>query len=187
MPRLLPLLSFATGSLILATLYRKSISRAEHGTKNEGREQKKKSHQPAQVISRFRKWLFCVPRKFLPKRIPSRKGGHLILNGLLVGALCLVVIGTVYLLEGVASWLPSAYKLGSIFKYLALAGGVLCGAWMEVNYFAEHIRHYASMASLFQAAGLRFDDYFNWAEQAGKDRQEGVEKQGFRRRRCSIA
>jgi hypothetical protein len=177
MPRLLPLLSFATGSLILATLYRKSISRAGHGTKNEGREQEKKSHQPAQVISRFRKWLFCVPRKFLPERIQTRKGGHLILNGLLVGALCLVVIGTVYLLEGVASWLPSAYKLGSIFKYLALAGGVLCGAWMEVNYFAEHIRHYASMASLFQAAGLRFDDYFNWAEQAGKDRQEAVEKQ----------
>ena len=42
---------------------------------------------------------------------------------------------------------------GRGFKYLALAGGVLCGAWVEVNFFAEHIRRYASMASLFQAAG----------------------------------
>jgi hypothetical protein len=48
---------------------------------------------------------------------------------------------------------------------------------VEVNFFAEHIRHYASMASLFQAAGLRLDDYSNWAEQAGKERQEVVEKQ----------
>jgi hypothetical protein len=66
---------------------------------------------------------------------------------------------------------------GRGFKYLALAGGVLCGAWVEVNFFAEHIRHYASMASLFQAAGLRFDDYFNWPEQAAKDQKEAVEKQ----------
>src|SRR5260370_12510569 len=113
----------------------------------------------------------------LPKQIQSRKGGHLILNSLLVGALSLVVIGTVYLLEGVVPWLTSAYKLGSIFKYLAFAGGVLCGAWVEVNFFAEHIRHYSSIASLFQAAGLRLDDYSKWAEQAGKDRQEGFEKQ----------
>jgi hypothetical protein len=48
---------------------------------------------------------------------------------------------------------------------------------VEVNFFAEHIRHYASMASLFQAAGQRFDDYFNWPEQAAKDQKEAVEKQ----------
>jgi len=142
-PRLAALLSFATGSLILAMLYRERIS------------------HPA----------------FLPERIRSRKIGHLIFNSLLVVALCLVVIGTVYLLQGAVAWLPSTYKLGSIFKYLALAGGVLCGAWVEVNFFAEHIRQYASMASLFQAAGLRFDDYSNWAEQAAKDQQAGVEKQ----------
>jgi len=174
-PRLLALLSFATGSLILALLYREGISSPKRGTKNEGREQEKKSRRPEK--SGFRKGLFSFPKAFLPERIQSCKGGHLILNGLLVGALSLVVIGTVYLLHRVVPWLPSAYKLSSIFKYLALAGGVLCGAWVEVNFFAEHIRHYASMASLFQAAGLRLDDYSNWAEQAGKERQEVVEKQ----------
>jgi hypothetical protein len=143
LPRRLAFLSFVTGSLILAMLYRESIRRPGRGMKKEGRE----------------------------------RGSHLILNGLMIGALSLSAIGAVYLLEGAVPWLPSAYKLGSIFKYLALAGGVLCGAWVEVNFFAEHIRQYASMASLFQAAGLRFDDYLNWTEQAGKDRQEGLEKQ----------
>ena len=174
-PRLLALLSFATGSLILALLYREGSSHPRRGTKNKGREREKKSRRPEK--SGFRKGLISFPKAFLPERIQSCKGGHLILKGLLVGALSLVVIGTVYLLHRVVPWLPSAYKLGSIFKYLALAGGVLCGAWVEVNFFAEHIRHYASMASLFQAAGLRLDDYSNWAEQAGKERQEVVEKQ----------
>ena len=158
-------------------LYRESVLGARGAARRRRKEQERKSRKAVQLISGFRKWLFSLPKMFLPERIRSRKGGHLILNGLLVGALSLIVIGTVYLLEGVVPWLPSAYKLGSIFKYLALAGGVLCGAWVEVNFFAEHIRHYASMASLFQAAGMRFDDYLNWAEQAGKDRQEGVEKQ----------
>ena len=176
-PRLVALLSLATGSLILAMLYGESISRPARGTKNEGKEQGKKSRKLERLISGLRKRLVSLPKAFLPERIQSCKGGHLILNGLLVGALSLVIIGTVYLLEGAVPWLPSAYKFGSIFKYLALAGGVLCGAWVEVNFFAEHIRHYASMASLFQAAGLRLDDYSNWAEQAGKERQEGVDKQ----------
>jgi hypothetical protein len=74
-------------------------------------------------------------------------------------------------------WLPSAYKLGSIFKYLVLAGGVLCGAWVQVNFFAEHIRHYASMASLYQTAGLRFDNYCHWVKQAAEDRREELEKE----------
>lgn len=177
LPRQLALLFFATGSMIFAMLYRESMRRPGRGAKNKETEQEKKSRRPERSISGFRKWLLSLPKMFLPEPIRSRKGGTLILNSLLVGALSLIVIGTVYLLEGVVPWLPSAYKLGSIFKYLALAGGVLCGAWVEVNFFAEHIRHYASMASLFQAAGLRFDDYSNWAEQAGKDRQEGVEKQ----------
>ena len=176
-PRLLALLAFATGSLILVMLYRESILGRERGKKKEGREQGKKRRKPVQLISGFRKWLFSLPKAFLPERMRSRRGGHLILNALLVGALSLVAAGTVYLVEGVVPWLPSAYKLGSIFKYLALAGGVLCGAWVEVNFFAELLRHYASMASLFQAAGLRFDDYSKWAEQPVKDRQEGAEKQ----------
>ena len=129
------------------------------------------------MISGFRKWLASLPTKFLPKAMQSRKGGQLILNALLIAALSLIAVGTVYLLEGVVPWLPSAYKLGSIFKYLILAGGVLCGAWVEVNFFAEHIRHYASMASLYQTAGLHFDDYCKWAEQAANDRREEVEKE----------
>jgi hypothetical protein len=99
------------------------------------------------------------------------------LNSLLVGALTLLIIGTVYLLDGIIPWLPPANKLATIFKYLCLAGGVLCGAWLEANFFAENIRQYTSMASLFQAAGVRFDDYFNWLAQAGKDQRETVGKQ----------
>jgi hypothetical protein len=118
-----------------------------------------------------------VPKMFFPQQMQSHQGGRLILTSLLVAAFALLTIGTVYLLEGFVPWLPPAYKLGSIFKYLALAGGVLCGAWVEVSFFAEHIRHYASMASLFQAAGLRLDDYFNWPEQAAKDQKEAIERQ----------
>jgi hypothetical protein len=177
LPRRLAFLSFVTGSLILAMLYRESIRRPGRGMKKKRREREKNSRRSEQLISGFRKGLFTLPKTFLPERIRLCKGSHLILNGLAVGALSLSAIGAVYLLEGTVPWLPSAYKLGSIFKYVALAGGVLCGAWVEVNFFAEHIRQYASMASLFQAAGLRFDEYLNWTEQAGKDRQEGVEKQ----------
>ena len=171
LPRLLALLSLATGSLILGMLYRETYSR-ERATASHLERGK-----PEALVSGFRKWLFSLPRMFLPARIQSLKGGHLMVNSLLSGALVLLTVGTVYFLEGVVPWLPSAYKLGSIAKYLALAGGVLCGAWVEVNFFAEHIRHYASMASLFQAAGVRFDEYFNWPEQASKDQQEAVEKQ----------
>jgi hypothetical protein len=176
-PPLWPLLSFATGSLILAMLYRQSLSRAQPGPKHEGSEPEKKRCQLAPLISSFCHELFSLPRAFLPEPLKSRKAGPLILSVLLIGAFSTIVIGTVFLLEEAVPWLPSAYKLGSIFKYLALAGGVLCGAWVEVNYFAEHIRHYASMASLFQAAGLRFDDYFNSAEQAGQGRQPELDKQ----------
>jgi hypothetical protein len=115
----------------------------------------------AAELAMFRKWFCSVPRMVLPDRVRSRKGGHLMLNGLLSGALALLIVGAVYLLQGLVPWLPSAYKLGSIAKYLTLAGGVLCGAWVEVNFFSEHIRHYASMTSLFEAAGVRFDEYFN--------------------------
>jgi hypothetical protein len=87
-----------------------------------------------------------------------------------VVALTSLIIGTVYLVDGLAPWLPPAKKLGSIFKYLAFADAVLCGAWGEVNFFAENIRRYASMASLIQAAGMRFDDYLNWSEQEVGDR-----------------
>jgi hypothetical protein len=177
LPRLPALLSFATGTLILAVLYRASAPCVDRNCRKDGPEREKKVRRSEPLISEFRNWLFSLPKMFLPEQIQSHRGGHLILTSLLVGALVLLTIGTVYLLEGSVPWLPSAYKLGSTLKYLALAGGVLCGAWVEVNFFAEHIRHYASMASLFQAAGLRFDDYFNWPEQAAKDQKEAVEKQ----------
>ena len=177
LPRLPALLSFATGALILAMLYRASAPSVGRGSQKDGPGQKNKGRKSEPSISEFRKWLFSLPKMFFPEQIQSHQGGHLILTSLLAGAFTLLSIGTVYLLEGFVPWLPTAYKLGSIFKYLALAGGVLCGAWVEVNFFAEHIRHYASMASLFQAAGLRFDDYFHWPEQAAKERKEAVERQ----------
>ena len=177
LPGLPALLSFATGALILSMLCRASAPRVGRTRQKDGPEHEKRGRSSEPLISKFRNWLFSLPKMFLPEQVQSRKGGHLIHTSLLVGALALLTIGTVYLLEGFVPWLPPAYKLGSIFKYLALAGGVLCGAWVEVNFFAEHIRHYASMASLFQAAGLRFDDYFKWPQQATKDQKEAFEKQ----------
>jgi hypothetical protein len=177
LPHLPALLCFATGALILTILYRTNAPGVGPGRQRDRHEQEKKGGKLAPLVSKFRKWLFSLPRKFLPEQVQSRKGGHAILTGLLVGALALITIGTVYLLEGLVPWLPPAYKLGSIIKYLAIAGGVLCGAWVEVNFFSEHIRHYASMASLFEAAGLRFDEYFSWPERSAKDQKEAVEKQ----------
>jgi hypothetical protein len=171
LPRLLALLFFATGSLILAMLYGETYSRERATASRLGH------GKPKVSVSGFRQWFFTLPRMLLPERVKSLEGGNLILNSLLSGALVLLIVGIVYLLEGVVPWLPSAYKFGSIVKYLALAGGVLCGAWVEVNFFGEHIRHYASMASLFQAAGLRFDEYLNSPEQVSKDQKEAVEKQ----------
>jgi hypothetical protein len=176
LPRLPALLSFATGALVLAMLYCASATGVARARQKD-RPEHERIRKAEPLISKFREWFFSLPKMFLPGQMQSPKGGRLILANLLVGALVLFTIGTVYLLEGFVPGLPTAYKLGSIFKYLALAGGVLCGAWVEVNFFAEHIRHYASMASLFQAAGLRFDDFFNWPEQAPKDQQEAVEKQ----------
>jgi hypothetical protein len=166
LPRLPALLSFATGSLILAVLCRGS-----------GRNQQKKSCKPKPLIVKCPSWFLSLPKMFLPERTGSRNRRNLVSNALLVVALALLMVGTVYLLEGFVPWVPSAYKLGSIFKYLVLASGVLCGAWVEVNFFAEHIRHYASMASLFLAAGLRFDDYLNWFEQAGEASKERIGRQ----------
>jgi hypothetical protein len=169
-PRLFGLLTISAGSLVLAILHCESFSREAATIARPG------LNEPANLIPAFRKWFFSLPRMFLSKRIQARKGGTLMLNSLLSAALVLLIVGTVYLLEGVVPWLPSAYKLGSIAKYLALASGVLCGAWVEVNFFAEHIRHYASMTSLFEAAGVRFDEYLNWIELKSKDRKESIEK-----------
>ena len=180
--RLLALFALATGFLILTLLYRATSSGERVTAPRVKPESTSNFDVPAAgpaalqvLISGFRKWFFSLPRMLLPERIRSRKGGQVLLNGLLSGALALLIIGTVYLLEGVVPWLPSAYKLGSIAKYLTLAGGVLSGAWVEVNFFAEHIRHYASMTSLFEGAGVRFDEYLNWPERAGKDQREAVE------------
>ncbi len=169
--RMLACLLVGAGFFILAMLYRETYRRERAGASRGGQD------QPESLDGGFRKRFLSLPRMFLPDRVRSRKGGTLMLNSLLSGALVLLTVGTVYLLEGVVPWLPSAYKLGSIAKYLVLAGAVLCGAWVQANFFAEHIRHYSSMASLFRAAGVRFDEYFDWLEQAGKDQIDAIEKQ----------
>jgi hypothetical protein len=136
----------------------------------------------APVLPRSYGFLFLAAGSLLfaafAGRIQSYKGRHhLVVDTLLSAALIMLIIGTIYLVAGIAPWLPSAYKLGSVAKYLALAGGVLCGAWVEVNFFSENIRRYASMASLFEAAGVRFDEYFSWLQRASKDQIETVRKQ----------
>lgn len=114
-------------------------------------------------------------------RTGSLPGRHLIINGLKVIALTLFILGTVYLLGAIVPWLPPARNLGSILKNLALTGGVLCGAWMEVNFFEENLRRYASMVSLFQVAGPRFDDYFNLPERVHPDQKAAAEQQALAR------
>ncbi len=174
-PRPFALLSFSTGCLVLGVLFCMSAASPKRGTKNQGREA---NHLPTRSGAGFYKSLAAsLPPMFLPKRIQSCKSGQVILNSLLVGALSLVAIGTVYLLEGAVPWIPTAYKLGSIFKYLALVIGILCGAWVEVNFFAEHIRHYASMASLFEAAGFRFQDYSDELARYSEDQKEASDTQ----------
>jgi hypothetical protein len=113
------------------------------------------------------------------KRSRSLPGRRLILSGLLVTALSLFTLGTVYLVGEVVPWLPPAQNLGTIFKNLALTGGVLCGAWMEVNFFEENLRRYASMASLFQAAGLRFEDFVSLPERVQPDQKAAAERQAL--------
>ncbi|MBV9391213.1 MAG: hypothetical protein JOY96_04895 [Verrucomicrobia bacterium] len=155
------LLTLCTGSLALVFLFCMSAAHTRRDPKVESQANKEKHWWLAHLLSAFYRGLIAFPPMFLPKQIQSCQGGRFILKSVLVVSLSLVVIGTVYLLEGAVPWLPTAYKLGSVFKYLALVVGVLCGAWVEVNFFAEHIRHYASMASLFEAAGMRFQDCFD--------------------------
>ncbi|MBV9490220.1 MAG: hypothetical protein JO069_10915 [Verrucomicrobia bacterium] len=112
-------------------------------------------------------------------QIRSLPESRLITNALQVAALSLFTVGTVYVLGGIVPWLPPARNLGSIFKNLALAGGVLCGAWVEVNFFEENLRRYASMASLFQAACLRFNDYFSLPARVHPDQKAAAERQAL--------
>ena len=183
--RPLYLLSFAAGFAILAFLCSTTFSQrrrhAPASTLNPKEQQERGRDNPKAepLIPRLLNWLLSLPTTLLPERIPCGKSGPLILRSLLVVAFTLLIIGTVYFLEGAVPGLPSANKLGSILKYLALAGGVLCGAWVEVNFFAENIRHYASMASLFQAAGLRFDEFLSWSEQASADQRETIQRQAI--------
>lgn len=170
--RPLGLLCFSGGALIFSLLYRATSSEERSGSRLA-----QPHTRPLGFMAECRRRFLSLPRLLLPERMRLRKGGRLILDCLLSGALALVIVGAVYLIEGVVPWLPSAYKLGSIAKYLALAGAVLCGAWMQVNFFAEHLRHYASMRALFEAAALRCDEYLAWPERVGQEQREAVEKQ----------
>ncbi|MBV9491243.1 MAG: hypothetical protein JO069_16200 [Verrucomicrobia bacterium] len=109
----------------------------------------------------------------------SFSGWRLAMNGLWVVALSLFILGMIYLPGGSVPWLPPARDLGSIFKNLALTGGVLCGAWMGVNFFEENLRRYASMAALFQSASLRFDDHFLLPERVEPDQRAAAERQAL--------
>jgi hypothetical protein len=179
--RTISILFCCTGFAILALLFQVSRSgRSAASSKSfsgvNGEEQK----QELTAQRRLHSWvdrLVSLPSMLIPDRARWSETGRLLINVLLVAAFTLILIGTIYLLEGVVPVLPSANKLGSIFKYLTLAGGVLCGAWVEVNFFAEHARHYGSMASLFQAAGQRFDDCIAWSEKT-----EGVSNEAARKR-----
>jgi hypothetical protein len=182
----LALLPFAAGFLILAILYHQTSSEKRAGAqgstppcKNQPPEKERNHRKPQPLHAQLANALSSLPGMFLPERVRSSRGGNLLLSTLLVLALTSLIVGAVYQLEGLVPSLPSARNLGGIFKYLVFAGGVLCGAWVEVNFFSENIRRYASMASLFQTGGLRFDDYLTWSEYGEGEQREAAQRQAI--------
>ncbi len=96
---------------------------------------------------------------------------------LLIVALTLCILGVAFLTGECAWWVPPARKLTSILKDLSVTAGFLCGAWMGVNFFAENIRRYRSMAILFKAADQRFGEHLDSIDRAPEERRDETQRQ----------
>lgn len=113
------------------------------------------------VLFRFLKELSRSPMEgVLAKRLLSRPNGQMLLVILLTLALVLVIVGTSSLLSK-GPFVPGADRICGILKNISFAGSVLCGAWIEFNFFEENLRRYDSMATLFQAAERRCADHLD--------------------------
>jgi hypothetical protein len=140
---LLTLFPLVIATLILCALYLKT--RLERSQKEE--------------VAQRRSRGFSLAEKLLPKWIESSWGRRIVCI-LIAIAFSFLAIATIDILVESLPRLPPARNLIAIFKNLAFAGGVLCGLWIQTNFFKENLRRYESMASLFQAASVRFDDHF---------------------------
>jgi hypothetical protein len=99
----------------------------------------------------------------LAKRTLSLPNGRMLLVALLTVALVLLIVGTSSLFwKGLL--LPGAERICAILKNISFAGSVLCGAWIEFNFYEENLRRYESMATLFQTAERRCADHLDWLQ-----------------------
>ena len=156
---LLTLLPLVIATLIICALYFKT--RLERSQKEE--------------VAKHRSRGFSLAEKLLPKWIESSWGRRIVCI-LIAIAFSFLAIGMIdFLVEGLAG-LPPARNLIAIFKNLAFAGGVLCGLWIQTNFFKENLRRYESMASLFQAASVRFDDHFRLLTQLDSEEKSRAQR-----------
>jgi hypothetical protein len=102
--------------------------------------------------------IFPPTDKLVPKWVEAHLMRWIVCTVVAI-AFSFLAIGLSYALQTVIPG-PPVHNLVSILKNLAFAGGVLCGVWIETNFFKENLRRYDSMASLFRAASLRFNDQF---------------------------
>ena len=111
--------------------------------------------------------LFWVLNLFLPGPPESRGIRKYFLRGVLVLAITVLLLGVAYYCRGIHPWVPGPIKISTIFRYLLLAGGVLCGVWVSANHLTENIKRYESMEAMFKNADERFNEYLKaWDDNA---------------------
>jgi hypothetical protein len=116
--------------------------------------------------------LFWVLNLFLPGPPESRGIRKYLLRGVLVLAITGLVLGVAYYCRGIHPWVPGPIKISTIFRYLLLAGGVLCGVWVSANHLTENIKRYESMEAMFKNADERFNEYLKaWDDNVKVDEE----------------
>jgi hypothetical protein len=116
----------------------------------------------------LKRWARSPMEGILAQRTLSLPNGRMLLVALLTVALVLLVVGASSLFWK-GPLLPGADRICGIFKNISFAGSVLCGAWIEFNFFEENLRRYESMGTLFQAAERRCADHLDWLKSVPVD------------------
>jgi hypothetical protein len=111
------------------------------------------------IVDRVYGSLFLAFSMLLPERIASVRGGRYLLRGALSVAITMMAVGIAYYARGLGPWLPSPIKISTLLRNLLLAGGALCGLWVNANHFTENMRRYASMKSMFKGVDERYGEY----------------------------
>jgi hypothetical protein len=111
------------------------------------------------IVDRVYGSLFLAFSMLLPERIASVRGGRYLLRGALSVAITMMAVGIAYYARGLGPWLPSPIKISTLLRNLLLAGGALCGLWVNANHFTENMRRYASMKAMFKGVDERYGEY----------------------------